>query len=167
MKWDGAAGFTLIELMVVVVVLAILVGVAYPSYQDHIRKAKRAEGKTALLKTAQVLERWYSDKNTYGTSPAPPYPPAPTAIDIAPLYGKALTTIIYSGENPTDNQGSYTITAAAPDAATCPIDACFLITATPNAPFVDPLCGNFTLTSTGTRGWSTPVDATTTARCKW
>ena len=75
MKKDGGtAGFTLIELMVVVVVVAILAAVAYPSYQDHIRKAKRAEGRTSLLKTAQVLERWYSDRSTYGTSPAPPYP---------------------------------------------------------------------------------------------
>jgi type IV pilus assembly protein PilE len=163
MKRDGAAGFTLIELMVVVVVLAILVAVAYPGYQDHLRKAKRAEGKTALLKTAQVLERWYSDRGTYGTSPAPPA--VATAIDVAPLFGKALTTPIYSGENATDNKSSYTITAAAATLA-CPVDACFVITATPNAPFVDPVCGSFTLTSTGTRA-SVGGTGSATDACKW
>ena len=150
MKRHGTAGFTLIEVMIVVVVIAILAAVAYPSYQDHVRKAKRAEGKTALLKAAQVLERAYSDRSTYGTSPAPPYPPAPTAIDVAPLFAMALGTPVYSGENAADNGGAYTITAAAPTAA-CPIDACFVITATPNAPHTDPTCGNFTLTSTGTK----------------
>jgi type IV pilus assembly protein PilE len=154
--------------MVVIAVIAVLAAVGYPSYQDHIRKAKRSEGKAALLKTAQVLERWYSDKSTYGTSPLPPYsPPAvvPTAIDIAPLYGQALTTPIYSGENATDNKGSYRITAAAPTAA-CPLDACFQITATPNSPFVDAVCGNFTLTSTGTRG-SVGGTGSATDACKW
>jgi len=148
MKRHGTAGFTLIEVMIVVVVIAILAAVAYPSYQDHVRKAKRAEGKTALLKAAQVLERAYSDRSTYGTSPAAPA--TPTAIDVAPLFAMALGAIVYSGENAADNSDAYTITAAAPTAA-CPIDACFVITATPNAPHTDPTCGNFTLTSTGTK----------------
>jgi type IV pilus assembly protein PilE len=164
MKRNEAAGFTLIELMIVVVVIAILGAVAYPSYQDHVRKAKRAEARTALLKTAQVLERWYSDRSTYGTSPAPPA--TATAIDVAPLYGLALGAVVYSGENATDNKSPYTIAAAAPTAA-CPIDACFLLTATPNAPFADPTCGNFTLTSTGTRSWSNSGTASTASTCKW
>ena len=164
MKRDGVVGFTLLELMAVVAVIAILAAVGYPSYQDHIRKAKRAEGKAALLKTAQVLERAYSDRSTYGTSPAAPA--TPTAIDVAPLFGLALGATVYSGESPADNKSAYRIAAAAPT-ATCPLDACFLITATPNAPFTDALCGNFTLTSTGTRGWSTSGTATTASTCKW
>ena len=163
-KRDGAAGFTLIELMVVVVVLAVLVAVAYPSYQDHIRKAKRAEAKAALLKTAQVLERWYSDRSTYGTTPAPPATPPWTTIDLAPLYALGLGATVYSGENAADNKSSYTITASSP--AGCPVDACFLITATPNAPFVDPVCGTFTLTSTGQRASAGGTGSATDA-CKW
>jgi len=160
-KRDEASGFTLIELMVVVVVLAVLVGVAYPGYQDHLRKAKRAEAKAALLKTAQVLERYYSDKSTYATCPLA----APTAIDPAPVFALACGATVYSGENAADNKSPYTITAVAATGA-CPVDTCFQITATPNAPFVDPLCDKFTLTSTGARA-STGGTGSATDKCKW
>jgi type IV pilus assembly protein PilE len=43
------AGFTLIELMIVLVVLAVLLLVALPAYQDSVRKARRADGKSALI----------------------------------------------------------------------------------------------------------------------
>jgi type IV pilus assembly protein PilE len=164
MNRNKAAGFTLIELMTVVVVIAILGAVAYPSYLDHVRKAKRAEGKTALLKAAQVLERAYSDRATYGNIPVPPA--TPTSIDLAPLFGLAAGAPVYSGENPADNRSAYRITAAAPTGA-CPLDACFLITATPNAPYTDVTCGNLTLTSTGTRSWSNSGTASTATLCKW
>ena len=152
MKKRGAAGFTLIELMIVVVVVAILGAVAYPSYQDHVRKAKRAEAKTALLKAAQVLERNYSNSSTYVT-------------DLGPLFGRAAGATVYSGENPADDKSPYTITVAA-ETAGCPIKACFLLTAAPNAPYTDPVCGSFTLTSTGTRA-STGGTGSATATCKW
>src|SRR5262249_19286124 len=153
---------------IVVVVIAILAAVAYPSYQDHIRKAKRAEGRASLLKTAQVLERWYSDKATYGTTPAPSPPSAATSIDVALLSALAPAATVYSGENAADTKSAYKIAAAAATAA-CPVAACFLLTATPNgAPtgtFTDPVCGNLTLSSTGTRS-STGPGAGTDA-CKW
>jgi type IV pilus assembly protein PilE len=153
MKTHGVTGFSLIELMIVVVVVAILAAVAYPGYQDHVRKAKRAEAKTALLKAAQVQERNYSDKSTYVT-------------DLALLFGQAANAPVYSGENAADNTSPYTIAVVAPTAA-CPINACFLLTAAPNAPYTDAKCGNFTLTSTGARGWSTSGDPTTVSTCKW
>src|SRR5262245_5597963 len=146
MKRDAATGFTLIELLTVVAIIAILAGVAYPSYLDHIRKGKRAEGRAALLRTAQVLERWYSDKATYATTGA--------GIDPAPLFALAATSAVYSGENAADTKGAYTITAAA-ETGTCPKEACYVIIATPNSPFTDATCGSFTLTSNGTRCWST------------
>ncbi|MCC7487850.1 MAG: prepilin-type N-terminal cleavage/methylation domain-containing protein [Burkholderiales bacterium] len=148
-----SAGFTLIELMTVVVVIAILVAVAYPSYQDHVRKGKRAEGRAALLRIAQVLERNYTDRNTYVT-------------DIAPLVGLAANAAVYSGENPADTTSSYRVTVTAPTAG-CPLASCFQLVATPNAPFADADCGNLTLTSTGQRGWSTSGTPSTAALCKW
>ncbi|WP_169119002.1 type IV pilin protein [Aromatoleum anaerobium] len=58
-------GITLIELMIVVAIVAILASVGYPSYQDHVRKARRADAQTALLELAQFMERYYTTNGTY------------------------------------------------------------------------------------------------------
>ena len=52
-----APGFTLIELMIVVAVVAILVAIAYPSYQEQIRKSRRAQAKADLVEYAGLAER--------------------------------------------------------------------------------------------------------------
>lgn len=58
-------GFTLIELMIVVVIVGILAAIAYPSYTSYVEKARRADGKSALLDAAQRLERCHTQTNTY------------------------------------------------------------------------------------------------------
>ncbi len=65
MRISHSSGFTLIELMIVVVIVAILAGIAYPSYQDSIRKARRADAKSALLEAASRQERFYTENNQY------------------------------------------------------------------------------------------------------
>ncbi len=64
-------GFTLIELMIVVAVLGILAAIAYPSFLDQIRKTRRSDGKAALLETAQVLERCFTEFNRYNSASCP------------------------------------------------------------------------------------------------
>jgi len=61
-------GFTLIELMIVVVIVGILVAIAYPSYTNHIARARRADGQSSLMDLASRLERYYSENNTYQTA---------------------------------------------------------------------------------------------------
>lgn len=61
----ASSGFTLIELMIAVAIVAILAAVAVPSYMDSVWKGKRAEGKAAIMKTLQAEERWYTQSNTY------------------------------------------------------------------------------------------------------
>ncbi|WP_281355939.1 type IV pilin protein [Azoarcus taiwanensis] len=81
-------GFTLIELMIVVAVIGILAAVAYPSYQEHIRQARRADAQTALLELSQFMERYYTTNGRYvdgaGNRPALPFTQSPK--DGAPKF---------------------------------------------------------------------------------
>ena len=146
MQRQQARGFTLIELMIAVVVVAILTAVALPGYLEHMAKSRRAEGRNALLLTAQLQERWYS---TYT-------PPAGQAVryaqnaELPQLFGLAAGPV-FSGDNPALNTGHYTLTVAAPTAA-CPIASCFAVTATPNGKHApDARCAALSLDSRGVR----------------
>lgn len=59
-------GFTLLELMIVVVVLGIIAAIAYPSYQEHVKKSRRANAQAALMELAQFMERRYTTTGSYG-----------------------------------------------------------------------------------------------------
>lgn len=65
MRSKKQKGFTLIEMMIVVTVLAIISAIAYPSYTKYVLRGKRAEGRAALLDAAAREERYYSDTNQY------------------------------------------------------------------------------------------------------
>ena len=58
-------GITLIELMIVVLVLGIIIGVAYPNYREFAARAKRNEARAALLQIATNQERFYLNNQTY------------------------------------------------------------------------------------------------------
>ena len=60
-----AGGFSLVEMMVVVAIIAILGTVAYPSYRDHMRRSNRSEGHAMLLDGAARQERFFTENNTY------------------------------------------------------------------------------------------------------
>ena len=65
-------GFTIIELMIVLGVLAVLVALAYPSYIDYVRKARRGEAQQLLMNWAINQEIWRSNNPTYaGTGDLP------------------------------------------------------------------------------------------------
>ncbi|WP_282183679.1 type IV pilin protein [Herbaspirillum sp. ST 5-3] len=59
------AGFTLIEIMVALVIIVILSLIAYPGYQEAVRKGRRAEARAALMQLLQQEERAYSQHNSY------------------------------------------------------------------------------------------------------
>ena len=62
---DPSTGFTLIEMMVVVAVLAIVAAIAYPSYQEHLRKGRRAAAQTFLVETASRQQQYLLDARSY------------------------------------------------------------------------------------------------------
>ena len=58
-------GFTLIELMIVVVIIGILASIAIPSYQNHVRGSQRTDGTTALMDLRMAQERWRANNPSY------------------------------------------------------------------------------------------------------
>ena len=67
MKYKNS-GFTLIEVMIAVAVVAIIAAIAYPSYQDQLEKGRRADGKALLTNMSQQLERCYTKFGSYNNA---------------------------------------------------------------------------------------------------
>ncbi|MCK0746789.1 type IV pilin protein [Chromohalobacter nigrandesensis] len=63
-------GFSLIELMIVLVIIGILAAIAIPSYTDYVRKAHRADAQAILMEWAYQMERQYTQDNFYDTDGA-------------------------------------------------------------------------------------------------
>ena len=135
-----SGGFTLIEIMIAVAIVAILVAVGLPAYLEQINKSRRAEGKTALLQAIQLQERFYTASSTATYSP-----------DLGPLHGLASSATVYSGDNPASTTGWYILTADTTDCLPADLSACVRIVATPKAGFTDENCGVLTLNSRGVR----------------
>ncbi len=132
-------GFTLIEMLVVIVITAILVSIAAPSYMSSIRKSRRTEAKTALLDIAAREERFLS------TNPAG-YTAAANQLGYAALPGPVGTGYY---------QLSVCVAAAGAAAGTCPngpAGPSFIATAVPVAgqsQVNDLQCQSFSVDSTG------------------
>ena len=143
---DIEKGFTLIELMIVVVILAVLVAVMLPSYQQSIQKARRADVMDALTDCAAVQARNYSAESP------------PTYLDEDELIDDVLCNPI--GGALTSKEGYYTLTVGDQSACTTgPTRWCFLLTAQAapgSTQLSDDQCATWTIDY---RGRKTSVDA--------
>lgn len=93
-------GFTLIEVMVVVAIVAILAAIAVPSYNDSVTKSRRADAQSALMGLSQAMERHFTQNNTYesaitGTVPQPPdiFPTQSPIDGSAKFYNLRVTAV--------------------------------------------------------------------------
>ncbi|MDO9423977.1 MAG: type IV pilin protein [Methylobacter sp.] len=62
-----SSGFTLIELMIVVAIIGVLASIAYPAYTEYVIRAKRSDGKAALLQVQLAQEKYRANNVSYGT----------------------------------------------------------------------------------------------------
>jgi len=83
-------GFTLIELIIVVLIVGILGAIALPSYKEYVRKARRTEAQGILEGLAQAMERHFTQNSTYVTAITGSAPKAPDIYPTqAPIDGDA------------------------------------------------------------------------------
>ena len=118
-------GFTLIELMIVVAVVAILAAIANPTYMESERKGRRAEARAALMQEMQQQERFYTQVSSYKT----------------PVF-KAD-----SGDTAT---GKYTLEATGCDGASA-VKNCITLTAKLKTGFSDPTVKDISIDSRGNK----------------
>lgn len=122
------SGFTLIELMIVVAIIGIIAGIAYPSYMESVRKSNRADAKATLNDVAHRLQRCFTTYNAYDNANC----------------GVATTL---GGGPITSPEGMYSVSAVLGTTT-------YSLTAAPVAgtsQAADTKCGSLTLTNAGLR----------------
>ncbi|WP_281419292.1 type IV pilin protein [Marinobacterium ramblicola] len=81
MSANRSSGFSLIELMITVAVIGILAAIAYPSYLEYVREARRSDARVNLLELSQFMERYHTSNgmylNTSNAAPTLPYNESP------------------------------------------------------------------------------------------
>lgn len=128
-------GFNLIELMIVVAVIGIIVGVAYPGYQEQVRKSRRADCAGALTSLGSSMERFFTVNNTY--------------LGAGAGGGNTGAPTIFSTTCPIDGgETTYNLTIQAATAST------YTVQAAPAGRQVSDKCGTLTLSNTGLKGVS-------------
>jgi type IV pilus assembly protein PilE len=119
-------GFSLVELMIVVSIVAVLVAIALPRYEQYVQRTHLSNAKNALLQTAQWMERSATAQGFY-----PPAAAIPPGVRIVEGNRYATVTVVVSVDG-----ANYTATAA------------------PQGPQLNNACGSLTFTQSGARGRS-------------
>lgn len=121
---NKASGFTLIEIMVVVVIVAILTMIALPTYTEYVRRSNRADAMATLLEAQQLLQRWYTENDAYdrqrGEGSATVTPATLGASRQSPQSGTAIYTAQFLSLSPT----GYTLAMVPVTGGTMASDKC-------------------------------------------
>lgn len=127
-------GFTLIEIMIVVVIVAILASIAYPSYRNQVIKGNRAAAQGYMMSLSSRQEQMMLDRRQYAA--------AANNAAIAAIAGLPSVT--------SEVSKFYDVKIESPNPAT-PALPSYIITATPIAGSMQASDGNLTLDSTGVK----------------
>lgn len=124
-------GFTLIEVMIAVAIVAVLASIAIPNYSEYIARGRRVDAQTQLLAAQQWMERLYSESYRYdqtasGTAVGTAFANQPFRTSPRPGEGSAAYNLSVNAA-----RNTYTLTATRTGSAS------------------SDKCGNFTLTNTG------------------
>ena len=134
------SGFTLIELMIVVTIVAILAAVAWPSYQSQVLSSNRADAQGALMGLAQAMERHFTQNGSYAGAATG------GADDGAPA--------IFPTQSPIDGANkTYNLTIDASDDGTS-----YILVAQPIAGTRQVGNGDLRLSSSGEKAWDRDND---------
>lgn len=137
---SSSAGFTLIEIMVVVAIVGVLVAIALPSYQSYIARGNRAAARSALSQAAQYMQRFYAANDRYDadrTGAQTIWATMPPALLRSPADGTQLYAISNTGAGPS------TATASTFTLIMRPLST---------ASMANDKCGGFTMTQSGAKG---------------
>jgi type IV pilus assembly protein PilE len=140
-----AAGFTLIELVVAVALVAILASIAMPSYQNYARRGQLSDAFTTLADMRVKMEQWYQDNKFYGTASNTTTCPQLPGYSAFPVSTKF-----------------FTISCGPGAAAATPLQS-FIITATGSGGLTTGY--DYTINNVGTKGTSKFASSASTAAC--
>mgnify|MGYP003577014062 CR=1 FL=1 len=127
-------GFTLIEAMIVVAIIAILAAIALPSYNEYVARSRRADGKALLLEAAQWMERQYTVSRDY-TKKGDNTALDADALAAAPLASRSTASTYYTLSFAEDEPKTNT----------------FKLVLAPTGAMANDKCGSFTISQTGAR----------------
>ncbi|MDZ7889441.1 MAG: type IV pilin protein [Pseudomonas sp.] len=146
-------GFTLIELMIVIVIIGVLAAIAYPNYQQYLLKTGRSDGHAKLTQVMQAQERFYSQNQSYTDN---------LGASAAGNPGLALPGVAEDAPAISDEQRYSVATQVC--AAGTPLTRCIRLVATAVGPqAADAQCGNLNLDSRGVKG----ISGTGTVQSCW
>ena len=129
-------GFTLIEVMITVAIVAILAAVALPNYQNYLIRSARVQAQTELLDLATLQEKIFLNSNAYTSSVTANY------------TGQAAGGL--GRTSGATNDGKYTLSIALGTGGQS-----FVLTATPDAGGAQRNDGTLSIAETGRKLWGT------------